>query len=91
MPLGGGARVSPASGSGASAGGGAIGFGAATAGTKATRIPTTGNRGMLGKRQGGERDGEPGHVEGMGNRHGDECNEPRPATIHSGRRHGSGR
>ncbi len=59
------------------AGGETIGFGAATAGTKAIRIPTTGNRGMLGKAKGRERDGQTRDVEGAGECHGQQGNESR--------------
>ena len=44
----------------------ALGFGAATAGTRATRIPTTGSRGMLGKARGENETVSPGHVERSG-------------------------
>ena len=68
-----------------------IGLGAAMAGTTATRIPTTGNSGMLGKARGEKETVRPGTSSARAIVMATSATSPEPATIHSGRRQGSGR
>ena len=70
---------------------GVIGLGAAIAGARAIRMPTTGSRGMLGKANGENETVSPGRSSALATAIATSATRPEPATIHSGWRHGSGR